>query len=107
MSVLNLEAEALDVAKMMEAEAVVAVEGVELVAKVVTKVGAVAVAEARNIGECRILRPVAVLHRLGRGVGIGCLFSWQKPKWFVGHSGEEAATGLSRFLKTVYLISGV
>lgn len=38
MSVLNLEAEALDVAKMMEAEAVVAVEGVELVAKVVTKV---------------------------------------------------------------------
>nr|CAB3472704.1 unnamed protein product [Digitaria exilis] len=46
MSVLNLEAEALDVAKMMEAEAVVAVEGVELVAKVVTKVGAVAVAEA-------------------------------------------------------------
>jgi U6 snRNA-associated Sm-like protein LSm4 len=38
MSVLNLEAEALDVAKMMEAEAVVAEEGVELVAKVVTKV---------------------------------------------------------------------
>jgi len=37
-SVLNLEAEALDVAKMMEAEAVVAGEGVELVGKVVTKV---------------------------------------------------------------------
>ena len=37
-SVLNLEAEALDVAKMMEVEAVVAEEGVELVGKVVTKV---------------------------------------------------------------------
>jgi U6 snRNA-associated Sm-like protein LSm4 len=37
-SVLNLEAEALDAAKMMEVEAVVAVEGVELVPKVVTKV---------------------------------------------------------------------
>lgn len=36
--VLNLEAEASDVAKMMEVEAVVAVEGVELVPKVVTKV---------------------------------------------------------------------
>ena len=36
--VLNLEAEALDVAKMMEVEAVVAEEGVELVGKVVTKV---------------------------------------------------------------------
>jgi len=36
--VLNLAAEALDVAKMMEAEAVVAGEGVELVGKVVTKV---------------------------------------------------------------------
>jgi len=38
MLVLNLAAEALDVAKMMEAEAVVAGEGVELVGKVVTKV---------------------------------------------------------------------
>jgi len=37
--VLNLEAEALDVAKMMEVEAVVAVEGV-LVPKVATKVRA-------------------------------------------------------------------
>jgi len=36
--VLNLAAEALDVAKMMEAEAVVAGEWVELVGKVVTKV---------------------------------------------------------------------
>ena len=36
--VLNLAAEALDVAKMMEAEAVVAGEGVELVGKVVTNV---------------------------------------------------------------------
>ena len=36
--VLNLVAEALDVAKMMEAEAVVAGEGVELVGKVVTNV---------------------------------------------------------------------
>ena len=38
--VLNLEAEALDAAKTMEAEAVVAVEGVGLVPKVVTKVRA-------------------------------------------------------------------
>ena len=38
MLVLNLAAEALDVAKMMEAEAVVAGEGVELVGKAVTKV---------------------------------------------------------------------
>jgi U6 snRNA-associated Sm-like protein LSm4 len=38
--VLNLEAEASDVAKMMEVEAVVAEEGVELVPKVVTKVHA-------------------------------------------------------------------
>jgi len=67
MLVLNLAAEALDVAKMMEAEAVVAGEGVELVGKVVTKVEAVAVAEAgHHIGECRFLRPVAVLHRLLR-----------------------------------------
>ncbi|CAO2185085.1 unnamed protein product [Urochloa humidicola] len=66
MLVLSLEVEASDVAKMMEAEGV-AVEGVELVAKVVTKVGAVAVAEAdRHMGECRFLRPVAVLHRLLR-----------------------------------------
>jgi len=66
-SVLNLEAEALDVAKMMEVEAVVAEEGVELVGKAVTKVEAVAVAEAsHHIGECRFLRPVAVLHRLLR-----------------------------------------
>ncbi|OEL23082.1 hypothetical protein BAE44_0015900 [Dichanthelium oligosanthes] len=57
MSVLNLEAEALDVAKMMEAEAVVAVEGVELAAKVVIKVVAVAVAEAGNhMGECRFFK---------------------------------------------------
>ncbi|WVZ71759.1 hypothetical protein U9M48_020304 [Paspalum notatum var. saurae] len=67
MLVLNLEAEASDVAKMMEVEAVAAAVGVELVAKVVTKVGAVAVAEAdRHVGECRFLRPVAVLHRLLR-----------------------------------------
>ncbi|CAL4950658.1 unnamed protein product [Urochloa decumbens] len=66
MLVQSLEAEASDVAKMMEAEGV-AVEGVELVAKVVTKVGVVAVAEADcNMGECRFLRPVAVLHRLLR-----------------------------------------
>jgi len=38
MLVLNLAAEALDVAKMMEVEAVVAEEGVELVGKAVTKV---------------------------------------------------------------------
>ncbi|CAO2203088.1 unnamed protein product [Urochloa humidicola] len=67
MLVLSLEVEASDVAKMMEAEGVVAVEGVELVARVVTKVGAVAVAEADcHVGECRFLRPVAVLHRLLR-----------------------------------------
>ncbi|CAD6239091.1 unnamed protein product [Miscanthus lutarioriparius] len=65
--VLNLEAEALDAAKMMEVEAVVAVEGVELVPKVVTKVGAVAVAEAGgHMGQCRFLRPVIVLHSLLR-----------------------------------------
>jgi len=48
MLVLNLAAEALDVAKMMEVEAVVAEEGVELVGKAVTKVEAVAVAEASH-----------------------------------------------------------
>ncbi|GJN37849.1 hypothetical protein PR202_gb26842 [Eleusine coracana subsp. coracana] len=65
--VVNLEAEASDVAKMMGAKAVVDAEGVELVVKVATKVGAGAVAETDlHMGECRFLRPVAVLHRFLR-----------------------------------------
>lgn len=51
--VVNLEAEASGMAKM------VAMEGVGLAVKVATKAGAVAVAETDfHMGECRLLGPV-------------------------------------------------